>query len=562
MLLLAPTASAATLEIGFSFPAEGEVLSGPLRAEGWVRYDPGSDGPYFLPSTDGSGPQFPVTLDVTPADLDRAEEGGIHLNQPRLYTTSRNSTWNASMQGLLVDGLYHVEATATMDELTATARRDIRVRNGLWLEVDSVETIPDFDGQPRALRVTGRAGYAPVAVAVRFEPDLPASMANSTLRPINHVGRSMVAGLVEITSLDDGYRFVATTSAPEPTGTHWVGPTETVQPPGDRPDRPAAAPHERDEGTAEGRTDAATQGPTDGEGMAYASTEDASPRARSDDVLDVSMILRMPMNGSVSVQAYRRPPPDLQNGTLVEDFGNLDGPASLVRTWREPVLFQTLPGVRTMTMAPCAEGQDPDPMDGTDPCHRAVRFGAPSNTFVAAAPALGAAATVTVATIGFAFTESGRYALGLFSRIKGPTVLEQPRREALYAAVRQQPGVRFGQLRRDFALGNGVLAHHLAALEREGLIRRHQRGVHVHFLPIGQPMAALQPETLLSPAGNALLRAAAGAGWHAQADLARSLGLSRQAVHDQVRRLHREGLLELDDRGRVRRAAAPGGSLQ
>lgn len=528
LVLLAPTAGAATLDIGFTFPAEGEILSGPLRAEGWVTHD-SYENYYIWP--DG-GPAFPVTLNITPKDLGGTEPGGIYLNHQTFYTSSSNGTWNVSTPGLPLDGLYQFEATATWGNVTAKAQRDIRVRNGLWLEVDSVEALPDFDGQPRALRVVGRAGFAPVAVEVAFSPESPASPDNTSgVRPARFFGLPRLADHVEVTPLDEGYRFVATTSQPEPAGTHWVRPKETSQPPTDRPHRPAEADGMADDGTT--------------------SSGGASRPARLgyDPVVDFSMLTGPATNGSVSVQAYRRPPPIPENGTLIIVVASPDGPASLVRTWPEPVLFQTRPGFRTMTMAPCAEGQEPNPVDGTDPCHQSQSFGEPSYTLVEAAPALGAAATAALATLGFAFTESGRYALGLFSRIKGPTVLEQPRREALYAAVRQQPGVRFGQLRRDFALGNGVLAHHLAALEREGLIRRHLRGVHVHFLATGHRFPA---GATFSPAGNALLMAAAGGDWHAQADLARRLGLSRQAVHDQVHRLRLDGRLDVDARGRVR----------
>jgi hypothetical protein len=532
LLLLCPTASAATLGVGFTFPEEGGVLSGPLRAEGWVTYDPGQDGPYFLPAADGSGPSIPLTLDIQRAD-GGAEQGGLYLNQPRIYTTSANGTWNASAQGLPVDGLYHLQATATVGNLTATAQRTVHVRNGLWLEVDSVETLPDFDGQPRALRVVGRAGFQPVAVELAVDDRPPTrEPSNGTIRLLRHAGLPQRAEVVETTPLaDGGFRFVATTSPPEPMGTHWVAPSPSPAPAGNQTGRPRPMSHPPEERSS------ATMGsrPVDRDGV--------------QSIFVVPTRLE-PSEGYVSVHAYRRPPPEPVNGTLAFDFASADGPVSLVRTWEDPVLFQSYPGMRTVTMAPCAEGQEPNPIDGGDPCHQTYTFGGPSYTFEEAAPAIGAAATATLATVAFAFTETGRYAFGLFSRIKGPAVLEQPRREALYAAVRQQPGVRFGQLRRDFALGNGVLAHHLSALEREGLIRRLQRGVHVHFLPTGH---APEPELLASPAGNAVLRAAAGAGWHAQADLARLLGLSRQAVHDQVRRLHREGLLELDERGRVRR---------
>lgn len=166
--------------------------------------------------------------------------------------------------------------------------------------------------------------------------------------------------------------------------------------------------------------------------------------------------------------------------------------------------------------------------------------------------AVGAGAVGLVGVAALVGTEAGRYAvlrglggLALFTRLRGNQVLEHRRRERLYLLVEGRPGMSFGDLGEAAGMREGVLAHHLATLEREGLVRRQRLGTRLAFYAAQSPTAARQV-----PALQARLLALVRRGPVSQAEAARQLGVTRQALHYHVKALHALGLLEVAREGR------------
>jgi outer membrane protein assembly factor BamB/DNA-binding transcriptional ArsR family regulator len=166
-----------------------------------------------------------------------------------------------------------------------------------------------------------------------------------------------------------------------------------------------------------------------------------------------------------------------------------------------------------------------------------------------AAPAAGLAAGGLAALVGF--TEAGRFWLmriapiGLFSRITGDQVLQNKRREQLIQLIEGRPGITFKRLSEASKVRGGSLAHHLATLEREGLVRRQRVGLRMAFYPAGAAAAVRQLPSLQA----ALLRLV-GKQTMTQAEAARRLGVSRQSLHYHVSLLRDAGLLDAVRQGR------------
>lgn len=179
-----------------------------------------------------------------------------------------------------------------------------------------------------------------------------------------------------------------------------------------------------------------------------------------------------------------------------------------------------------------------------------VRYPSSGGNDWAAPAAAGLAATGIVAA-AVAFTEVGRFwalrlmPVALFSRLQGDQVLQNRRREQLVQLVEGRPGISLKELSELSGVHGGVLAHHMATLEREGLVRRQRVGLRVTFHAAAAGAVARQV-----PALQARLLALARSGGITQSEAARRLGVTRQALHYHVNQLRRVGLLELEREGR------------
>lgn len=140
----------------------------------------------------------------------------------------------------------------------------------------------------------------------------------------------------------------------------------------------------------------------------------------------------------------------------------------------------------------------------------------------------------------------------LYSRIAPSRLLAHPARTRMHAAIAAAPGITVNGLQRELGLAKGVFDHHLHRLLAGGHVRAVADGqlrrlyVAGTAIPGGAPPLSERIVALLHARGEA--RAA---------DLARELGVSRQALQYHLKRLAREGRLvgRADGRELVVRAA-------
>lgn len=87
------------------------------------------------------------------------------------------------------------------------------------------------------------------------------------------------------------------------------------------------------------------------------------------------------------------------------------------------------------------------------------------------------------------FVKSG--AVGLFSRIQGPKVLQNPRRARILDAIAAEPGIHFSELLRRTGVGNGSLHHHLKVLRDAGRVEARAAQGYTCYFPAGAPQAVV-----------------------------------------------------------------------
>jgi len=118
----------------------------------------------------------------------------------------------------------------------------------------------------------------------------------------------------------------------------------------------------------------------------------------------------------------------------------------------------------------------------------------------------------------------------LYSRIRRNRMLDHPTRAALHALVATRPGLTLAEAQRELSLANGQLEHHVRSLERASLVRRVRDANSVRLYD-----AASASRAEAAPPLAERVRELAPSGRSA-ADIARELGVSRQAVHYHLRR--------------------------
>lgn len=142
----------------------------------------------------------------------------------------------------------------------------------------------------------------------------------------------------------------------------------------------------------------------------------------------------------------------------------------------------------------------------------------------------------------------------LFTRLAKPKLLEHDTRDRIYTHLQQHPGVYFRSLRRDLALPNGVLVHHLYHLERARMVRRRRTGRRLTFYPAD--VAPVNVDALHAIAYG-LLDAAHRQPGLSQSAVAAQMGLSRQALNYHVQKLQELGLVEVKREGRETHMRVP-----
>lgn len=126
----------------------------------------------------------------------------------------------------------------------------------------------------------------------------------------------------------------------------------------------------------------------------------------------------------------------------------------------------------------------------------------------------------------------------LSTRLLPSRVLALPMRERIVALVRERPGITFGELRRALRVGAGTLTYHARVLEKAGVIFSRPDGQTRRFYPVGAGPVEATP-----PLSERALTALRERGPMRASDLARELGVSRQALHYHLKRMMEEGTL-------------------
>jgi predicted transcriptional regulator len=167
---------------------------------------------------------------------------------------------------------------------------------------------------------------------------------------------------------------------------------------------------------------------------------------------------------------------------------------------------------------------------------------------IATTVALGGAA----ATAGFFFIPGWRTAATrvlratplafLFSRIDKDEVLEHPTRSELFESIRQAPGERVEDVRRQLGLANGTMLHHLRVLCDKDLVRRVKQGGITRLYPAGP---RITPKPYLIPQRRMVLGAVAATPGLQQRQVATCVGMSERMVSYHIRQLVADDLIQV-----------------
>lgn len=133
----------------------------------------------------------------------------------------------------------------------------------------------------------------------------------------------------------------------------------------------------------------------------------------------------------------------------------------------------------------------------------------------------------------------------LYTRLKPSRLLDHPLRERFVAIVKESPGITFGELQRRLGVGAGTVTHHARMLEKARIVFSSPDGQQRRFFPIGSGRVDAVP-----PLPERVLSTLREKGARSAADLARDLGVSRQAVHYHLKQLEATRRVEARQRGR------------
>ena len=109
------------------------------------------------------------------------------------------------------------------------------------------------------------------------------------------------------------------------------------------------------------------------------------------------------------------------------------------------------------------------------------------------------------------------------------------------------PGIHYNEIMRRLRLSNGMAAHHLMTLEREGFIRSRNDGRLKRFYPV--EMKLENAPVRLSRLEGFIFNAIREQEGMSQSEIARVLELSNSIVHRQITRMAASGVLRLERRG-------------
>jgi hypothetical protein len=176
-------------------------------------------------------------------------------------------------------------------------------------------------------------------------------------------------------------------------------------------------------------------------------------------------------------------------------------------------------------------------------------------TFVPSPPEA-AAITLASALAGLLYwlwpSLKGGSFFGLFSRLRGPQLLEHPMRAKLVQIVQAEPGIHFQDLARRAALPNGTAVHHLGKLTKAGLLSARPLGRYTCYFPGASPdrVSLARAPILRSDGARRVYEAILGRPGLSGLELAGVVGLQPSTVNYHVQRLVECGLVLAAREGR------------
>lgn len=132
--------------------------------------------------------------------------------------------------------------------------------------------------------------------------------------------------------------------------------------------------------------------------------------------------------------------------------------------------------------------------------------------------------------------------LAMFYRINSERALDHFTRGRIFGYLQANPGANYTMIRESLRLSNGTAAYHLWVLERLGFIRSVSKGRIKQFYPQGVSLS--KGSLILTRLQYSILDVLEAEGPLSQADIARSLEMSRQRAHYNVKVLRSLELIE------------------
>jgi len=150
-------------------------------------------------------------------------------------------------------------------------------------------------------------------------------------------------------------------------------------------------------------------------------------------------------------------------------------------------------------------------------------------------------------------TEVGKYRLSvlfllpLYTRLHKEAVLDNETRGMIRGCIYSDPGVHYNEILRRLRLRNGVAAHHLLTLEREGFIRSRNDGRLKRFYPADMKLSEAPPR--LDRFQRTIYDALREHDGMSQREIARALDVSFSSVNRHINRMASMGVLRLERQG-------------
>jgi predicted transcriptional regulator len=160
------------------------------------------------------------------------------------------------------------------------------------------------------------------------------------------------------------------------------------------------------------------------------------------------------------------------------------------------------------------------------------------------------------------FTETGRYRFLKFLivpflvRIRKRNPLENQMRDVIYRYIEHNPGENYTKIKKTLGLANGTLVYHLKILTKEDMIKSISDGRYKRFYPKdsdsfnGNNIYEFDGTQMLTEIQRRILKKIVEKPQVSKAEMARSLGVSRQLLNYHLNKLVKVGLVKVKGKGK------------